>query len=430
MSSEEGQNSYKLMVSGLSPVFIGSGDKYSQLDYISGEGKIHILDFDKILSQIPFEVIDDLTNDIYENFENNRWKGEVEEFLRKYNINWKNFIEKIFDLIGNIGKNEINQFIKTGDTIYIPGSSLKGAIRTAILFYILENQPDEKDKIIKRILSDFNDREVKKLIQFDGKTDLLRALIISDSKVQTEDTSVKIVGLKVYHLKDKESTIPIFNEVLDKDFIGIGSLKINRKLVKSGTLISQYFNLQKDEIIKAINSFSKRIIEHELGVFNNLQDPNLVGIIDFYKDLKSQLSSLKDNECMMRLGQGSSALGITLFLNFSDNKEIINKFKGLEVIRFNTQDRKSPGYAIARQGRILILVDRKSEHRPRINETWLCSVVSKKRNNKFVSLLEKITTAFDIEKQKDFLFPLTRKFMVSNEDRLLSPFGWVKLRWE
>ncbi|KKM63511.1 hypothetical protein LCGC14_1510730 [marine sediment metagenome] len=54
------KESYKLSIQGLSPLYIGSGDTYSQLDYISTEGKIHILDFNKILSSIPEEVIDDL----------------------------------------------------------------------------------------------------------------------------------------------------------------------------------------------------------------------------------------------------------------------------------------------------------------------------------------------------------------------------------
>ena len=74
-------NSYKLYIQGLTPLYIGSGNKYSHLDYISAEGKVHILDFDKILSHIPEEAIDDLTNDINENFKNNRWQGDVEEFL-------------------------------------------------------------------------------------------------------------------------------------------------------------------------------------------------------------------------------------------------------------------------------------------------------------------------------------------------------------
>ena len=428
---ENEQNSYDLTITGLSPLHIGSGDKYSNLDYIAQENKIHILDFDRILAQIPFEAIDDLTNDITTNFRNNRWSGNVEEFLNEYNITWQDCVDKSYELIGAIGQNEINKFIKTGEQIYIPGSSLKGAIRTAILFKILKEHPDKKQRIERGLVNYFNDREIKKLIQSedrpDGKLDLLRALIISDSKLQKEIT--QIVKSTVYHLKDRESTIPVFNEILAKDFVSQGQIKINRKLVDSNALYSRYFNLHKIDIITAINDFSKDIIEYELQVFREQGDPNLAEIVNFYENLKTQLNSLGQDECIIRLGQGSSALGITLFLNFCENKKIINKYKGLEVIHFNAPDQKNPGYAIAREGRNMYLVDRKSKNRPRMNERWLCKVPSTRRNTKYVSLIDKISHSLDLESQS-FLFPLTRKFIVSQTDKLIYPFGWVKLKWE
>ncbi len=428
---ENEQNSYDLTITGLSPLHIGSGDKYSNLDYIAQENKIHILDFDRILAQIPFEAIDDLTNDITTNFRNNRWSGNVEEFLNEYNITWQDCVDKNYELIGAIGQNEINKFIKTGEQIYIPGSSLKGAIRTAILFKILKEHPDKKQRIERGLVNYFNDREIKKLIQSedrpDGKLDLLRALIISDSKLQKEIT--QIVKSTVYHLKDRESTIPVFNEILAKDFVSQGQIKINRKLVDSNALYSRYFNLHKIDIITAINDFSKDIIEYELQVFREQGDPNLAEIVNFYENLKTQLNSLGQDECIIRLGQGSSALGITLFLNFCENKKIINKYKGLEVIHFNAPDQKNPGYAIAREGRNMYLVDRKSKNRPRMNERWLCKVPSTRRNTKYVSLIDKISHSLDLESQS-FLFPLTRKFIVSQTDKLIYPFGWVKLKWE
>ncbi len=424
------QNSYKLSIEGLSPLFIGSGKKYSQLDYISAEEKIHILDFDKILSQVPDELIDDLTNDINENFWNNKWQGNVEEFLNKYELKWRDFIEKSYELRGDIGDNEINQFIKTGDLIYIPGSSIKGAIRTAILFDILEKHPREKERIIPRILSNFNHREIIRLIQSDGKTDLLRALMVTDQKLKNHTSSIKVDKTTVYHLRNKQPTIPIFNEVLDKGFQSEGAIKIHRKLVDSGKLISNYFDLNAEDLIKAINNFSKTIIDYELRIFKEQRDSNLEGLITFYQNLQAQINSLSDNECILRLGQGSSVLGITLFLNFSDKKEVVRKFKGLEIIRFDLPDRRNPQNAVAKQGRLLVLVDRNSRNRPRINETWLCSVKSIRGKSKYVSLLERVTPAFDIERRGDLLYPLTRKFVISADNKLIFPFGWIKLTWD
>lgn len=423
-------NSYRLILDGISPLFIGSGELYSQLDYIHHEDTIFIIDFDKLLEQIPTEVIDDLTNEISENFKNNIWEGNIREFLGRYNINWREIIEKKYELIGTIGKNEINQFIKTGDQIYIPGSSLKGAIRTAILFKILEDNPNKKENLVEGIVEQFNDRQISKLIQKDGSTDLLRALIISDSKI-SENSPIKIASSTVYHLRNKEPTIPIYYEILDEGFGSIGTIKINDKLVDSNALISNNFHLTSENIINAINSFSKEIITYELEELSARADSNLKNIIDFYKELKAQLENLNDNECIFRLGQGSSILGITLFLNFKDNKQIARKYKGLEMIRFNIPDRYNKRLGIARIGRYTILPDRNSPHRPNLNEYWLCSTVSTRGNNKYVNLIEKVekSLSFDLEQEKRLLFPLTRKFIVSN-DKLISPFGWIKMRWE
>jgi len=293
----------------------------------------------------------------------------------------------------------------------------------------LEKYPREKERIIEGLLSYFNDREITRFIQSDGKTDLFRALIVSDQKLKDDLFSIKIEETTVYHLKDRQPTIPIFNEILDMGFESEGSIKINRKLVESGNLISGFFDLSSENLIKAINSFSETIINYELRIFKEQKDSNLERVIKFYEDLRDELTRLNHGECILRLGQGSSALGITLFLNFSDNREIVRKFKGIEIIHFNQPDRKNSRYAVAKQGRLLILVDRNSRNRPLINETWLCSVKSTRGNFKYVSLIERVTPSLDIESRGDLLYPLTRKFAVSTANNFL-PFGWIKMIWK
>ncbi len=293
----------------------------------------------------------------------------------------------------------------------------------------MEKYPREKERIIEGILSYFNDREITRFIQSDGKTDLFRALIVSDQKLKDDLSSIKIEETTVYHLKERQPTIPIFNEILDRGFESKGSIKINRNLLDTGKLISGFFDLSRENLINAVNSFSAAIIKYELKAFERQKDPNLGGIIKFYEDLRDELTRISHEKCIMRLGQGSSALGITLFLNFSDNKEMVRKFKKLEIINFNQADRRNPRNIISRQGRILVFVDRNSRNRPRINETWLCSVKSTRGNSKYVSLIERVTPSFDIESRGDMLYPLTRKFAVSTANKFL-PFGWIKMSWK
>lgn len=428
MASLNTNNTYSVKIEGLSPIYIGSGEIYSQLDYIAENNQIHIIDFEKILSQISFEIIEDLTNDIKHNFRNNIWKGNIMEFFNKYELDWRSAIIKSYDLIGNVGQNEINQFIKAGEQLYIPGSSTKGAIRTAILFKVLKDHPSEKNKILKNIKRYFNDRNIQNILQQNPKDDLLRALIIGDTKPITNEKNIKIVESTVYHLLNKDRTIPFFNEIIHKGFNSTFSVKINKKLVQSGILKEKYFQLQKTEMINAINEFSKAMISYELEQLQNSNDSNLNSIITFYKEIDEKFEKLTQDECILRIGQGSSFIGITLFLLFKDDLDMMKRYSNLAVITFDIPDRKNRNFAIARERGYTILIDRNSKFRPRLNETWLCQVAStiRKKRLKFVKLKEKMEGSMSL---KNITYPMTRK-LIDSGNELLYPYGWVKLTWK
>jgi len=425
MTKMEDNRSLRLEITGMSPVFIGSGDLYSQLDYIVENQKVHLLNFNSLLSEIPLNLIDDLTKNILDNFSNNRWEGDVKSFLEKYDLDWKKHVEQSHDLIGEIGKNELHQFIKTSDRLYIPGSSVKGAIRTCILFSILKNNPAFRNREESTILRYFNDRSLQNLIRTSGNDDLLRALIISDLHLSDPTSNTKIMESSVYHLKNKESTIPIFYEVLDEGFHSSGSIKINKNLIENDILKTQYFNLNTSSLIEAINEFSKEIIAHELKTFQSQKDDKLSHIISFYSSLDQQLKNLGKNECILRLGQGSSVLAVTLFLIYQENKRIVQKYRKLEIVKFDILDRRDRRFAIANKGGRPYYVDRASRYRPRLNETWLCSIQPKGRTI-YVTLLEKMEPSGQFLAQ-ELLFPLTRKIILNQEHQLSLPFGWVKL---
>ena len=421
----EDNQSLRLEITGVSPVFIGSGDLYSQLDYVVENQKLHLLNFDSLLNEIPLNLIDDLTKNISDNFSNNRWEGDVKTFLEDYDLDWKKHVEQSHELIGEIGKNELHQFIKTSDRLYIPGSSVKGAIRTCILFSILKNNPALRNREESTILRYFSDRNFQDLIRTSANDDLLRALIISDLHLSDPTNYTKIMESSVYHLENKENTIPIFYEVLDEGFRGSGSIKINKHLIENDVLKTQYFDLTISSLMKAVNEFSQEIIAHELNTFQSQKDDNLSQIISFYTSLDQQIKNLGKNECILRIGQGSSVLAVTLFLNFQDNKRIVQKYRNLELVKFDIPDRNDRRHAIANKGGRPYLIDKNSPYRPQLNETWLCSIIPRGRTV-YVKLLEKMEPSQQFLTQ-ELLYPLTRKFILNHKQQLGLPFGWVKL---
>lgn len=355
---------FDIEIGSISPIHIGCSDVYSQLDYVSKNNRVFILNFDKILEKVAEGSIDDLTNDILKNFDNNRWKGKVKDFFKKYGIDWKEFVDREYDLIGEIGKNEIHKFISSGEGAYIPGSSLKGAIKTAVFFSILKNNDEIRRNMIYNLKQNWRDKEIRKLISNNPFSDLFRAFQISDTQIIGD---IKIAESKVYHFERKRFDTRIVYEVID-GFKTESKVKIDKKLLETRQLKKNNFHLTKENIVKACNDFSKDIIKYEIKKLSNVDDTKIVKIKEFYKNLEKEIENLQQNQCFLRIGQGSSSIATTMFLALKDNYEIKQKF----IKRISRIKRK------------------------------------------------RYTTEF---------FPLTSKYILESKDTATKPLGWIILKW-
>lgn len=143
--------SYDLRLTTLSPIHIGSGKSYNCCEFVPAKAKSkgQIV---KIIKRV------NLTN-YYSSLSDDR-KDTFLASLTNSNFELKQFDKKIkkdfvrYQCIDNSRVdfiNEVQEHIKTSDKLYIPGSSIKGAIRTAIFYDLLTE--DDMDKIGKDISS-------------------------------------------------------------------------------------------------------------------------------------------------------------------------------------------------------------------------------------------------------------------------------------
>lgn len=143
--------SYDLHLTTLSPIHIGSGKSYSCCEFVPAKAKSkgQIV---KIIKRV------NLTN-YYSSLSDDR-KDTFLASLTNSNFELKQFDKKIkkdfvrYQCIDNSRVdfiNEVQEHIKTSDKLYIPGSSIKGAIRTAIFYNLLTEE--DMDKIGKDISS-------------------------------------------------------------------------------------------------------------------------------------------------------------------------------------------------------------------------------------------------------------------------------------
>lgn len=143
--------SYDLRLTTLSPIHIGSGKSYNCCEFVPAKAKSkgQIV---KIIKRV------NLTN-YYSSLSDDR-KDTFLASLTNSNFELKQFDKKIkkdfvrYQCIDNSRVdfiNEVQEHIKTSDKLYIPGSSIKGAIRTAIFYNLLTEE--DMDKIGRDISS-------------------------------------------------------------------------------------------------------------------------------------------------------------------------------------------------------------------------------------------------------------------------------------
>ncbi|QDA31337.1 type III-A CRISPR-associated RAMP protein Csm5 [Thermococcus indicus] len=132
-----------MMLRVLSPLHIGNGNELTPLDLYPGDGVVYVLDTEKLMKKLTDmgvsleEILYLLKNPSGDSY---IWKGYIDELgldVREYSL-------YSLPVRGEVGKRSmtVKEFMKVNGRPYIPGSSLKGALRTAILYKVLRECGD------------------------------------------------------------------------------------------------------------------------------------------------------------------------------------------------------------------------------------------------------------------------------------------------
>lgn len=152
---------YRIKIYPQSPIHIGSGKTYGKNEYVflKKDKMILIPDLHKLFHII---LSNDLSDDYRRFMEKNGTEAKLGEWLEKSNIDvskdaeWVRYSMKLSDEAAeNFSLMEIQACIKDAyGNPYIPGSSLKGAIRTAILGARVSQNGYKINKDLKSILEE------------------------------------------------------------------------------------------------------------------------------------------------------------------------------------------------------------------------------------------------------------------------------------
>ncbi|MFP3159044.1 MAG: type III-A CRISPR-associated RAMP protein Csm5 [Hydrogenobaculum sp.] len=303
---------YKLKT--ITPVHVSSGNKLQKtFDFMVFRDRVNVLSFDKFLASLTEKESSLLEKLIeQENYEN---------IYRDINKPIESYSKYSLRLLANNNDKprEISEHIKTilnkkGDYgAYIPGSTVKGFIRFAILFQILKYKSDlincEEEKGTKKLQDRV--RSIEEGIFIKNYLNLMTFFKVFDSDpIGIEHLEVRNVTLF------PRRSISEYAELIKENtetYISIKDNEFEEKLKKLG------IKSEQDEYIKKIKDWkeacyelSKSIIEHEIEFFsNNKEIKSSKEIKSFYEELKDQN---KPESPLLRIGKYKGKISQTLIL--------------------------------------------------------------------------------------------------------------------
>lgn len=206
-------------------------------------------------------------------------------------------------------------------TPVIPGSSVKGAIRTAVLNgFVLDLQKSKYDELQDELKKEsrkdrFDKKLTKELLKTsDAKKDPFRAVQISDFTFEARDSQIVGVLKSIGRRASPKQMADIYAEaikgsLMDSSKESVGSVSINLDLSRQhddGTTMPIYIQ----DIIDYCNDFYSNELDEEYDKFYK-DVYEYVDLVDKLKQIVSDVSK-KQNQFVLRLGRWSQVESMTL----------------------------------------------------------------------------------------------------------------------
>lgn len=356
--------SNKISLTTLSPVFIGGGEEHvlsPYSDFVQRGDSVVYIDTDRLQEAMQGDpaLIDEYIKGVRQ-FENNRSSFSLDNFItRTLNRNIDDFAARIISIDGDIQKNLIRRFIATGGKPFIPGSSLKGSIRTAVLVdWLLKTK--EGNKQLNQIRVYVEKRHWKSLKKVDPARqcfgsiahDVFKYLRVSDSHVFKPSalsvSALKRVSLRIGRksFRRKNSDIPQWSETLNASVKSSCALSLLKP--RSTTRFSFLDNQSISSLFSVINQVSLDSCLRELDELEHIND--FSEFFRFYEKLEVEIRSLKADEAVLRIGGGKTwfdnSIGLSIDSDVFGDEKLLGQY--LSLLRIGNVPFPSTRSAIVR----------------------------------------------------------------------------------
>ncbi|MCI2108163.1 MAG: type III-A CRISPR-associated RAMP protein Csm5 [Bacteroidales bacterium] len=308
----------RILLKTLTSVHIGSGNKLvKDLDFITtlenGNSYINVLDENKMADKIGDENIGSWAAMINSGH-------TVPEIMHKFAPNTavneyiKYKIESFSDEVRN--NDTLLEIIRdVSGRPYIPGSSIKGAIRTAILSTVAQNKPQEAQK-------NYTELE-KNVFGASPNSDVFRFITLGDSVMPSNESviAVRLISMNIRNSKDSviDNGRSQLEEVIREGEKSYFTLKIDERkysfVRRSWPSLDKFGNLgvldssfaSGKNLFGLINAYTTRMLESELEIWEdvNKEKSDVDEYLDNVQTILNEANQCNENECVLRIGHGS-----------------------------------------------------------------------------------------------------------------------------
>lgn len=349
-------NEFAYRITTLTPVSIGDGNTLSAFaDYVLEKGKIHYINQQIIRDKMGKnpELIDFYVEGMIRGKSNTTNTFDLKNFIfNRLKLTLQQAASHSIEAKNVSGKKEFYTVVKNaGQSPYIPGSTLKGAIKTALLYDWLI---DAKNDWCENYLENLNNKEERGRLEAQLMTEFDKfELGVSDSSLLDFDM-LQAIDIKRLHIKKGSLNIPQTREAVKENIACECEIRNVRKLIAEkadGTKV--YKNYSWRELCKIINKFSDNSCNIEWEIMERfekkLDNKYYKHLENFYRTIQKRTESL--TTAYLRLGTGKGFYFNSIALALYDRDGTENKGQFLKFLKtcgygkvYNTKQRQVEEY--------------------------------------------------------------------------------------
>lgn len=317
----------------LTPVHVGTGELLSSLEYSVNGRQIRVADLGRLFRQEPARAeaigqrlaaanpaalrgmtLDSLLT-----------RQELaNESLWRYRLPGSDVT--LAALAGARGReHEVRLASKTPDgRAYLPGTAIKGAFRTALIFAWSAASPEWARRLLEQPNPGVANKEVQQVLygaRRDPNHDLLRALAVGDTSGVPPSEALQLAQERVLSARiradrscgdgdDEYKAFLVFLECLKPGERLAASVRILGHLLDvRNTRVLEWSERQRaltpQTLCDAANRMSAEVCTWELDYFGLVRGRDCSGVIQFYRDLLAKLATPPANVAYLCLGRGA-----------------------------------------------------------------------------------------------------------------------------